>query len=498
MVTATPCRIGSYQPKSGQTECLPCPAGYECLGTSEETECASGTFSLAGQATCRACFAGSFCRDPSLLPQLCPAGTFSVGAASECTDCKSGFYSVAVGASSCDPCPPAHSCANPASAPVECPQDEHAIDGKCVACPTGSFRGASEVSCRPCPAGYSCLGSGKTECPAGTYSREGEITCTACEVGLYSNSKSASCLECPANHYCPDGATAVKCPEGQESAAGKTISCKPCKTPSCSSTSDLVYGCPVGKVAVGAGICEDCPAGAQCAGSNAGGAGTGVQLCGEGRFSRKGESLCHPCPGGYSCTEAARDKKCVAGTYSPPYQSKCLACPRGHYCGDRTGAQVALPCPEGQYQDKEGQKDCEECPAGFKCEGGFATPCTNSTYSPLGVSACLLCPQGHACPHPFDSAVPCSPGDYSVDGAQECSPCPAGYECPLGVEFPIACALGMVSKEGDTECKPCLDGQSCGHGDAKAVNCKAVCFACACLLKIFDVCSLCRQIRFAV
>lgn len=102
--TCTPCAVGYYAASAGSQMCLPAepgnitvpntqrwspdchPTDYECI----EASAWNITIGSTGQT-------------------LCEAGTFSLGAASECTKCELGKYSAVVGADSvlsCKKCDP--------------------------------------------------------------------------------------------------------------------------------------------------------------------------------------------------------------------------------------------------------------------------------------------------------------------------------------------------------------------------------------------------------
>ena len=61
--------------------------------------------------------------------------------------------------------------------------------------------------------------------------------------------------------------------------------------------------------------------------------------------------------------------------------------------------QAGTFCPPGyvgRYTNLTKKEECDVCPAGHFCEGGFATPCARSYYNPLTGqylrAACLSCP----------------------------------------------------------------------------------------------------------
>lgn len=123
-------------------------------------------------------------------------------------------------------------------------------------------------------------------------------------------------------------------------------------------------------------------------------------------------------------------------------------CPRGHYCPK--GSTIPKPCPEGSYQDKEGQISCKPCPAGYYCLAKA------STYNDT------ICPSGKYCPVNTSVPILCDEGTFnSLIGQGEkasCVLCTAGKYCQgSGLSAPTAdCYGGWYCVNGSI--KPTPDG----------------------------------------
>lgn len=190
--SCTICEAGSYQAFTGQTECIPCPAGYfqENLGSIVCFECGPGTVQPdTGQADCNDCPAGEYQAEPAQSTcDVCGAGTFNPDvAATECFDCGYGTVQSDVGQSSCDSCPAGYH------------QDELG-QTECEACAAGQFNAAEgEAFCDNClPGSYTdetaqiaCI-----LCAADTFAADaGAVTCEACAAGFTSAEGALECSE---------------------------------------------------------------------------------------------------------------------------------------------------------------------------------------------------------------------------------------------------------------------------------------------------------------
>ena len=154
------CVEGYYADLIGSTECLICPAGFECpdRGTSPQS-CPVGTYALSGHTRCQQCPIGHGCNSTDSLPNPCPIGWYSAEGTSTCTPCPRGYF-----------CPSAA----PVNSPIICPVGHYnLIEG-------GTF-------CNVCPGGHQC--PNRTEppesCPAGYFSPTGLNYCS--QVSLRHN-----------------------------------------------------------------------------------------------------------------------------------------------------------------------------------------------------------------------------------------------------------------------------------------------------------------------
>ncbi len=110
---------------------------------------------------------------------------FQKGAAAQ--SCSPGQYSLA---GVCTPCPPGHTCAGEASAPVPCGSDNLFSAGgaqNCTEVSEGFFSTGGSESTRTgqqrCPAGSFCVGGLLISCDAGTFQPQtGQGTCLDCAL----------------------------------------------------------------------------------------------------------------------------------------------------------------------------------------------------------------------------------------------------------------------------------------------------------------------------
>ena len=104
--------------------------------------------------------------------------------------------------------------------------------------------------------------------------------------------------------------------------------------------------------------------------------------------------------------EAAKTKTCYHGT------QHYTACPAGTY-----GRFDLLDAATG------GTRNCEPCPAGYKCASTgmtIPTPCGKGMYSAASAIICVDCPVGKFCERKDTS-----------DTMKDANTCANGYQCPL-------------------------------------------------------------------
>ena len=68
----------------------------------------------------------------------------------------------------------------------------------------------------------------------------------------------------------------------------------------------------------------------------------------------------------------------------------CVPCPAGYQCP--VPGETPERCPDGYFQDQEGQATCYECPGGYSCYNKSLTPeaCEPGWYSLAGDASCRV------------------------------------------------------------------------------------------------------------
>ena len=144
------------------------------------------------------------------------------------------------------------------------------------------------------------------------------------------------------------------------------------------------------------------------------------------------------------------------------------------------------------------------CPAGYFCNGGDKTECTEAGYScPESSPAAVLCPKGSYCDDVTSGPQSLPAGTFAVgptgnfveEGGVATAPCPAGYfcnggdrtacsgagyscpegspaevRCPAGFFCPnatvkISCPVGSYCSEGSEKSLPCAPDSFCAGGE---------------------------------
>lgn len=466
----TQCDTGLFIPYTGasaDTECLPCTPGFYCDGDAVTPlkDCPVGYYCPGGDTSpTYECDRGYMCPLNSAEPTLCLAGTYQPDSIQgTCLTCDAGFY-CNLGAYAQTLCPKGYYCTSGTTYAYQypCPVGTYNSNigmsslADCTDCPGGKYcstQGA-EAYTGLCSAGYYCISSTEVAtptdgttgniCSEGYYCPEGSSSPTDCDAGMYCNQKALSDVSgsCAAGYYCilnavspvpTDGTTGDKCSSGHY-------------CPSESSSE------------------EDCPAGTY-------GASDGLSSLSE----------CLPCSYGKYCSITALSSpqgNCDPGYYCDPGKDSKTpidgVCPVGYFC-DSTTYYVKVPCFMGYVNTLTGQYVCDDCSAGYYCEGATAVE--------------VKCPKGYYCPTNtrFSTEFPCGPGYYSsVLGNSVCSSCPEGYQCNNAAQTPnnlcptykycpaltgygILCPAGTYNKDyqgltADTECTTCPAGQYCVDG----------------------------------
>jgi hypothetical protein len=412
----TSCPAGSVCESPKTIDPAPCPMGYACPDGYNRQVCTPGTYAQGGAVTCMNCPNGSTCpQEGWKVPVACNAKYFSGS-----------------GATSCEPCWAGHKCATPGTPwPEMCYNGYYAkeLASSCSACAAGnsSYTGASD--CYVCPEGTSC-GTPATafpsECAAGFYAQSGSITCTPCDYGQYqTEAKSGSCIECPAGTRCPVRAISnlrnFYCPDGTYSRF----------TLNTSAFSTLPY--------------------------------THTDANRFPTVNAVGDSLCRPCPDGYTCpSPATAPVLCPAGTTRiGTNHTHCISCPAGAFCA--TPDIQPVKCPDGSFSGL-GFAVCTECTPGYYCPNAdvdLQLRCDAGTYSLRGAGNCTTCPAGSACPNLDGVGIEaCGPGLFATAGQVQCTQCPPGHACP-SVTDPaemVLCQPGSFSPGRLPVCVNCNKG----------------------------------------
>ncbi|KAM6459407.1 signal peptide, CUB and EGF-like domain-containing protein 2 isoform 3-T3 [Liasis olivaceus] len=175
--------------------------------------------------------------------------------------------------------------------------------------------------------------------------------------------------------------------------------------------------------------------------------------------------------------------------------NKCASCSVGTYFdGEREGC---ILCPNGTYQDNEGQIVCEPCPnlqhsgdsktAGARSISECGGQCSPGEYSADGFKPCLACPPGTYQPEPgrtscfacggglmtkitsatlfqdCETKMQCSPGHFYNTTVHRCIRCPNGtYQPEFGQNYCISCPGNTTTDyDGSTNIMHCKD-RHCG------------------------------------
>jgi hypothetical protein len=201
------------------------------------------------------------------------------------------------------------------------------------------------------------------------------------------------------------------------------------------------------------------------------------------------------CEIGYYCVGSdIFPSPCPIGTYGTlegqDELSDCTACDAQQYC-DIVGApaptdycHAGFICQEGNsrpgpYVDvyDSSSTDSGQCPEGYKCGSGDATPtiCDPTTYQPTTqTDTCEGCPPGAYCTGGTHKEN-CKVGYYCSKKSETPYPdldesamggiCPKQHYCPAGTSQPLTCADGFIQRRiGKENCDKCPSGYTCKSG----------------------------------
>ena len=489
----TLCPVGTFQPRTTQSSCLPAPIGFISpdVGTSQPSVCPRGAVcdvtGLSGAS--KACPPGHYCLEGTRTsnftdfgtperPLPCPFGTYcGPGVTTNRTiannfttpqTCFAGYLCEPGSATpqGSGPCPSGHYC--PPGQLIPCPSRTYCpgvANTEPKPCIPGTYQQEyGQSSCKKCPLGTICPGFARDlpePCPPG-------YVCDA--VGLPIPSK-----RCPAGHYClqntltPDPLSALDIgsllrasPIALAETQLRPLPCLPatyCMEGVMNNvTNEGVFTQP-----------QPCKEGSYCEWGTS-----------DNSFVVVGDvsSPMLPCPGGTYCPK---------GTYIP------IPAPRGNFAPGE-GNTAATMCLPGQYTHYEGFQTCLACPAGYECiaDGTYKpTVCRSGTVRSVRDSiTCKSCPMGTWSPFrgvtDESLCIPCNPGVVcSSEGAENNKPFGDSVSQVLN-EFILDCELGLDTCE-TTELQPlgqailcpegyvcdarttvaavkCPDGYFCGYG----------------------------------
>nr|XP_060623144.1 signal peptide, CUB and EGF-like domain-containing protein 2 isoform X3 [Anolis sagrei ordinatus] len=176
-------------------------------------------------------------------------------------------------------------------------------------------------------------------------------------------------------------------------------------------------------------------------------------------------------------------------------ENRCASCSVGtYYHGEQEGC---ILCPNGTYQENEGQISCEPCPnphnpgnqkiAGARNISECGGLCSPGEYSSDGFKPCLPCPFGAYQPdagrtscficggglmtkrtsatffQDCETKVQCSPGHFYNTTTHRCIRCPVGtYQPEFGQNYCISCPGNTTTDyDGSTNITHCKD-RHCG------------------------------------
>ena len=389
--------------------CQKCQPGTFSLGSTECSDCPTGTWSSAGDEFCSICAVDYY-------------GLHANGRGhAACTPCVSGAHSPkgSVAASSCicvgDAIMTDGACnaklVNLPVAPIETVADSDVVSEQDTAVlpaePTTTTE-ATITQSTPLTiiASTTQVPQDIPECKAGFFSSSDSIGCQHCPEGSWSTPGSLACLLCAANWY------------GQST---ETKGCLKCPDHSTS---------PVESSALSDCHCE---AGYKLSEST-------CEACSPGEFSGAGALTCNACPGAsWSKVASSSCSICRANYYGEdamPHNNQCFACFKGAESPAGSTNREMCKCPlssilhegeclkcehggkvnEGECKCLDGQSwnattaQCR-CPKGHKINDGRCVQCPEGTFSPAGSHICLKC----------------TAPTWSEAGSETCSICAAGY-----------------------------------------------------------------------
>ncbi|XP_043759503.1 signal peptide, CUB and EGF-like domain-containing protein 2 isoform X6 [Cervus elaphus] len=170
---------------------------------------------------------------------------------------------------------------------------------------------------------------------------------------------------------------------------------------------------------------------------------------------------------------------CRAGTYYDGAQERCILCPNGTFQNEE-GQIICEPCPRpgspGTLKTPEAWNVSEcggLCQPGEYSADGFTPcqPCARGTFQPeAGRTSCFPCGGGLPTKHPgatsfqdCETRVQCSPGHFYNTTTHRCIRCPAGtYQPEFGKNHCVSCPGNTTTDfDGSTNITQCKN-RRCG------------------------------------
>jgi len=321
------------------------------------------------------------------------------------------------------------------------------------------------------------LGTASSECGSGTWQNQSaQTSCNDAQPGYYVYGTGAtSQIACLAGYYQPaSGST------------GCIIASPGYYVPTSAATTQTAASSGYFVNSSGASTQQPCSAGTYqplsaqttCFAANAGYfvpiSGSSEQTpCSPGTYQPlSGQSSCLAADSGYHVPNSASTNQtaCSVGTYQPyTSQANCLNADPGHYV-DTAAAISQRECPVGTYQPAFGQSSCIDAQPGYYVNSTASStqfPCPAGTYQPLGTqSDCLSAQAGfYVDTQAAISQIPCLAGTYNpsmgADDAADCMPADLGHFVPLsGSVSQTPCNVGTyAANTGQTSC----DAADMGH-----------------------------------
>ncbi|OQS00484.1 hypothetical protein THRCLA_05945, partial [Thraustotheca clavata] len=470
----TLCRPGTFQPRTAQTQCLPCPVGFFCpdFGLSQPVLCPAGYIcDRHGVKTPTIeCNQGHYCSKGTKTSNVYDFENLPGYIVNNQTgllyynDSSRTWPSIprvapATGTRQRDHSPIAE---DPFCLFRVCaPNSSASLAEKPFACPLGTYCQKGATTCLTITGNYStpqvCFSG--FFCPAGSRTPEGEGPC-------------------PTGYYCPNPTDALACPVGMY-------------CPGVGNTKPTACYPGTYQPSIGQSYCVLCPLGSICPGWN----NTAPQFCPAG-FVCSSLGLSHPvqlCPAGFYCNEGT-------WTLDPSELSplRPYPCEPGTFCLGGVKAALTIDWLPNVIAGATASQTCTE--GSFCLEGTMeATLCYPGHYCPPGATFPVITPPGtFSSDNGAVAPMLCFPGTFAVFASStNCQVCPAGYTCPgYGNYIPTICPQGFYRSIADSitcrlcppgtwspntgltdisYCEPCPVGRVCGIQGMNNLNQSIIC-----------------------